>query len=397
VAFGLFGLVVAEVGTGVVAVAVIGLTFTQIRDSFVLTNSVIAVSCAVAGLLIGWQRPRNPVGWLLLAAGVLQGGTAGAAPFTTPGVAVPGPLRDVAAYAWPWSIALCLPLALLLFPDGRLPGRGWRFLLVVVTAESALFALEVGSDPAGGAWLTLPNHADLAWLWTVSEMVNGAVYLAAFAGLVLRYRRGDEQRRRQLLWLLGALLAMLAMLAIWAPVVGAGELVLVLLVIPLVPAAITVAVLRHQLLDIRLVFTQVVLYSLLSAGVVGVYLGLVALADAAARDQAPGGSVLATLLIALGFNPVRVRLQRVVDRTLYGDRTDPARAVSRLGERLSARAGSGPDDAVAVVAEALRLPYAALHIGGTERAATGVAGERLESFPLLYGGADVGELVVGVR
>ncbi|MBA3906640.1 MAG: two-component sensor histidine kinase, partial [Pseudonocardiales bacterium] len=331
VAFGVFGLVLAEVGTGVAAAVGAGLSFDQARDSFVITNSVIAVSCAVAGLLLGWQRPRNPVGWLLLAAGAFQAATVATAPFLGRqlGPGLPDPVArtvaTAASYSWPWSIALCLPLALLLFPDGTLPGRGWRFLVPVVVAEGALFALEVGAEPDSASvaapWLVLPNYADLAPLWTASEIVNGAVYLAAFVGLAVRYRRGDEQRRRQLLWLLLALLAMLVVLAIWAPAVGAGELVFVLLVIPLVPAAITIAVLRHQLLDIRLVFSRAVLYGLLSAAVIGAYLGLVALADVVQQSQGgAGGSVVATLVIALGFNPVRVRLQRVVDRRLYGDR-----------------------------------------------------------------------------
>ncbi len=407
VAFGLFGLVLAEVGTGVAVAVVAGLTFAQARDAFVVTNSVIAVSCAVAGLLLGWQRPRNPVGWLLLAAGVLQAGTVATAPFVAawppPGLSDPvaRTVATVSSYSWPWSIALCLPLALLLFPDGTLPGRRWRFLLTVVVAEGALFTIEAGAEPVPGqtaAWLVLPNYADLAPLWTVSEIVNGVVYLATFAGLVVRYRRADEQRRRQLLWLLLALLAMLVMLAIWAPAVGAGELVFVLLVIPLVPAAITIAVLRHQLLDIRLVFSRAVLYALLSAGVVGAYLGLVALADVVQRGLGgAGGSIVATLVIALGFNPVRVRLQRVVDRTLYGDRSDPVRAVSRLGERLSGGPGTGPADALDLVREALRLPYAALRTTGASEVTSGVAGERCESVALVYGGEEVGELVVGVR
>jgi two-component system NarL family sensor kinase len=104
-------------------------------------------------------------------------------------------------------------------------------------------------------------------------LVNGVVYLACLASLVVRYRRGDERLRRQLLWLALALLVMLLMFLVWVPAVEAGPLVLVLLVIPLVPAAITIAVLRYQLLDIRLVVSRAVLYGLLTAGVVGSYLG----------------------------------------------------------------------------------------------------------------------------
>jgi signal transduction histidine kinase len=238
----------------------------------------------------------------------------------------------------------------------------------------------------------------LSWLWTVSELVNGVVYLACLASLVVRYRRGDEMLRRQLLWLALALIAMLGPFVVWVPSVEAGPLVLILLVVPLVTVAITIAVLRYQLLDIRLVVSRALLYGLLTAGVVGSYLGLVAVADLVLRRGIGfGSSVLATLLIALGFNPARVRLQRLVDRALFGDRADPVRAVSRLGARLGSGPQADPVDGLTVVREALRLPYAALLTNGVERAAHGTPPELLETVPLDYRGERVGELVVGVR
>jgi two-component system, NarL family, sensor kinase len=94
---------------------------------------------------------------------------------------------------------------------------------------------------------------------------------------------------------------------------------------------------------------------------------------------------------------LRVRLQRLVDRALFGDRTDPVRAVSRLGERLGSNPQADPADGLTVVREALRLPYAALLTNGVERAADGTAPELLETVPLDYRGKRVGELVVGVR
>ena len=107
--------------------------------------------------------------------------------------------------------------------------------------------------------------------------------------------------------------------------------ILQLLAIALVPAAMTVAVLRHQLLDIRLVLSRTVLYVLLTALVAAAYLALVTVATRRAGARGLGSSgdaVLATLVVAIAFHPVRVRLQRVVDRALYGDRSDPVRALS---------------------------------------------------------------------
>ena len=271
-----------------------------------------------------------------------------------------------------------------------------------------LFVLNVGTEPGqvvGRAlrpWLVIHDHAALAPLWTASEILQLLVLVAAVVGLVVRYRRGDEQRRRQLLWLVLALVLTIVVLVPWG-LFDAGP-ILQLLAIALIPAAMTIAVLRHQLLDIRLVLSRTVLYVLLTVGVVGVYLTLVAVADVLLRREGglvasgPGTSVLATLVIAVGFNPVRVRLQRVVDRALYGDRADPVRALSRMGERL--RAGTEPDDVLVAVAEALRLPYVAVRRDGEVTAAHGtepMGPATTETLPLRYHGEDVGELVVGVR
>ncbi|MDN5749532.1 MAG: histidine kinase, partial [Pseudonocardia sp.] len=405
----LFGVVAVEVVTALAGAALAGFTVADVRDSFLLTNSAIALSFGVAGVLVAANRPRNPLGWLLLAAAALQGTTAATAPLLVAGGAGGWPepvlrtIGTVAAYGWPWSIGLCVPLALLVFPTGSLPGPRWRPVVAVAVLNSVVFVAANGAspegllgDPAARSWFYLPDHAALAPLWTATELVNLAVYLAALAGLVLRYRRGDDRLRRQLLWLVLALAAVLGVLLVWGPDPGApqGQVILVLLVIPLVPAAITVAVLRHQLLDIRLVFSRAVLYALLTAGVVGAHLGLVALADAVAR-AGTGSALVATLVVAAAFNPVRVRLQRVVDRALYGDRTDPVRLLARMGDGL--RGGADDDGVLTAVRDGLRLPYVAVRCDGVERPAIGVAPANLETVPLRYRDEVIGELVVGVR
>jgi len=263
--------------------------------------------------------------------------------------------------------------------------------------------LAAGADPAGFtttdehrfvAWLVLPAYEQLAPLWFTREVANLVVLVIAVIGLVIRYRRGDERRRRQLLWLVLALVVMIGVVVPWG-LFTAGP-VLQLLAIALVPAAMTIAVLRHQLLDIRLVLSRTVLYVVLTAGVIGAYLGLVTVADSLLR-QGPGTSILATLIVAVAFNPVRVRLQRVVDRALYGDRSDPVRALSRMGDQLSAGTDADSGDVLTAVCEALRLPYAALRRDGVDQAVHGTAPQLLEVIALTYRGDRVGELVVGAR
>jgi two-component system NarL family sensor kinase len=168
--------------------------------------------------------------------------------------------------------------------------------------------------------------------------------------------------------------------------------ILLLLAVPLIPLAATIAILRHQLFDIRLVVSRTVLYALLTAAVVGSYAGLVAVGDRILR--AAGAPVVATLAIALAFNPVRVWLQRVVDRAFFGQRGDPVRAASTVGERL---AGDDLGGVLDGVRDALRLPFAALRTDEEELAASGTPPEVIHSAPLRYRGERVGDLLVGVR
>jgi hypothetical protein len=111
--------------------------------------------------------PRNPVGWLLLAAAVFPAGTAAAAPVI--GGVQPPPLAPgwgfadlVAVYSWPLSIGLFLPLAPLLFPDGTLPSRRWWPLVVLVVVGGMVFVASAGGELPGA-------------LTTVGDLLNGAV------------------------------------------------------------------------------------------------------------------------------------------------------------------------------------------------------------------------------
>ncbi|HET7519858.1 MAG TPA: histidine kinase [Actinomycetes bacterium] len=111
-----------------------------------------------------------------------------------------------------------------------------------------------------------------------------------------------------------------------------------------------------------------------------------------------GGSLVATAVIAVSFAPARDRLQRWVDRRLYGERRDPVRAMARLGARL--RDAPGGDVLTAVlqtVCETLRLPSASLLVDNLEVAAYGRPGAASEQVPLEHEGHQVGVLLVSPR
>lgn len=404
-------LLVAALAEALVAVGAgtaSGMGWDRLSEALVASNVTIGLALASAGWLIAHHRPRHPVGWSLLVGGVCWG-------FTGAGTAVLGwavsrgwsgtpwqVLATVTNGAWTWSLALFVPLALALLPDGRLPGRRWRWLPGWLVLSGTTYTALAVADPLGGMpalvgarayRLVLPG---LDAISVVAQLAIAVGYVAAVTGLVLRYRRGGDVVRRQLLWLVLAMIAMVAAFGLEATL-RIDTFVLGILPILLVPLAITIAVLRHHLLDIRLVVSRSVLYALLSAGVVAGYLALVAALEAVVRSRS--APVLAALAVALAVNPARIRLQRGVQRAFYGARRDPVQAIEVVGARLG-HAGTAPGG-VAGVLEALcrvmRFPAAVITTDGTTVAGHGELPPVRHAIALRSGEAAVGELVVGMR
>ncbi|WUJ71033.1 histidine kinase [Kribbella soli] len=397
----LAGFVVAEVAVAVGYLLAIGWGWHEMVDSFMVTNGLMALTFGLCGAVIAWYRPSNPIGWLFLADGIGHATTPLAAAFAQyladsgASVAAQRVFVTISMAAWPWSIGLFLPLALLLFPTGRLLSPRWRWAAIGVVATSPLFVVEmVGSgDPVSPGlprgYLAIPSYDSLQPLWTAAELRNLVAILLAIVCLTIRYRRADETGRRQLLWLLLASVIAILFVTPWAFV--AGTPILVLLAIPLIPISVAVAIVRYQLLDIRLVISRALTWGLLSLVAIGIYAVLVALLDSLIASQV-GRSAAVTVFVALIIAPVLPRLQQLVDRALYGDRHDPARVASRVGEQLSA----GLPGVVAAIRSALRLPYAALTVDGEVIAVDGTPGA-VVPLELSYGGEVVASLDIGVR
>jgi two-component system NarL family sensor kinase len=399
------GLAVVEVGLAVAFIVAVGWSWGDALESFVVTNSVMGVAFAVCGAVIAWHRPSNPIGWLFVLDGLGHATTAAAAPIGEALANADAPLwvqRFVVtafSWAWPWSIALFLPVALLLFPDGRLPSRRWRPVLWAVVLTAPLFVVAQGAGARLGGqvegFFTISNYDDLTVLWVIAEVRTAAAIVLAVASLFVRYRRVGEVQRRQLLWLLLASVALLAGVLPWSFV--AGTPIAVLFAIPLIPVAVAVAIVRHQLFDIRLVVSRTMAFLLLSAIVVAAYAGLVALLDRLVA-RTLRNSALPAVIVALGASAALPRLQRMVERAMYGQRRNPAVVASRVGRELATDPDRGLAGVVAAVRGALRMPYAAIVSRGEVVAADGSAPDGgTGSVPLEYGGEAIGELLVGLR
>lgn len=384
-------------GSAVVAVALagaavgltlnVGWSFTEALNAYVVSNLVIGLPFALCGAFIAWHRPRHPVGWLYAAGGSAQLVTAFAAPLAqqlassgAPHVAVRAAIT-VCSWAWPLHIGIVLPLSLLLLPDGHLPSRAWRPVAWAVALTAPLFVVEVGTTsgpPSSGLptpWGTLPHSGGWSVLWTVSEARWALSVLVGVAALVARYRSGDDALRQQLLWLLAAAMTVLVAVTPWALV--SGTPIAVLFAIPLLPIAITVAIVRHGLLDVRIVLARGLSYVLLSALVLSGYVLLVLTLS----------GVVSALLVALLAFPLRARLQHVAERIVYGDR-DPLDLASRVGERLIDLPGSLDE-----IRQALRLTFVGICLGDELVAHAGSRPAHVERRTL----RDGAELLVGPR
>ncbi|MFL6173727.1 MAG: sensor histidine kinase [Marmoricola sp.] len=400
-------LALCEVLGAVVVALVARMSFSESLNGYVVSNGLMGFSFAACGGVIAWHQTRNAVGWLFLGDGLGHATGALAVPITQlvhdhgGSVAVQRIGSDVLMWSWPWSIGLFLPLALLLVPDGRPASPAWRPAAWAVGLTAPLFVAEIGlgPDPVLHGWhrgyLTWTGYHDLDALWTISELRTSASILLAVVCLVLRFRRGDELRRRQLLWLVLAAIVVIAAVVPWSFV--SGTPILVLFAIPLIPIAITVGIVRAQLLDIRLVVSRALAWLLLSLLALLGYALLVGALETFVTARL-GRSALVTVLVALGLAPLLPRLQRRVDRWMYGDRGDPALVASRVGEQLLTGDGSGGlSGVVGAVREALRLPYVAV-LGGTEIVAdAGEPSSPTATVTLTFSGEEVGALVVGLR
>ncbi len=398
VATTLLAAVLAEALVAVAAGALSGLSPARLAALLVPSNVVLGLSLGLAGWPIAVHRPANRVGWLLLGGGITYASTGAGLPLlacvANAGGAQHAGWRLVATVVsggWVWAVAFFLPLALLCFPDGRLPGRRWRGLVVLIALAAPLaFAAGVMSGLSGeagvpGYLVAVPAGEPVA---AIGFGALPVVYLGALAALIVRFRRGDEGTRRQLLWVLLALLVVAVVFAL-DPLLP--DSLLSILPIGLIPLAVVVAILRHGLLDIRLVFSRSLLYVLLTGAAVGTYVAIVAGLGQVLTTSAVAPSVAATVLVAVAFHPARVWLQRRIDRIVYGTRGDPVRAVAEVGAHLG---GDGLDDVLAALCRTLRLPSVSIVSGGAVVARHGEQPETTAVVPL---SPHPGRLVVGLR
>lgn len=339
-------------------------------------NGVVSLVLLVPGALLSVGRPSNAIGWLLLTASLTMALSAAGLEYLVFGV-LGGPAPGHIAIGWVvdslYTVSmLTQPLVLLLFPDGRLISRRARPVLVLplISFATGAFSTLFASDPDGvdvqGHRLYNPARGIFpAWAADIAGSVSWLTFMLSIVSavvlLVLRYRRASAEVRLQMRWV------------VWAGTISAAELVTEFIpgnqisqytgpvAAALISLAVCVAILHHRLFDIDVVINRTVVYALLSAIVFGLYIAVMVAADRIFHQPAQlGPGLVAAAVIALAFGPLRSLLQAGVNRVMYGDRDDPYRVISRLGQRLEDARADELDVVVQTLTQVLKLPYAAV-------------------------------------
>ena len=316
-------------------------------------SGVWAVGFGLVGALLTRRRPGHPVGWIFAAAGMLA--AVDFASFEYALAAVVGH-RDLPAgeyvgwlQLWIWVpfVALITVYLPLLFPDGRLPGPRWRLASWAaagcgVTAASglaiapgAVINLRALRNPFGVPPAAVPDTAIAVGL---AGLLGCAV--VAVWSLLVRARRGTPVERQQIKWLAyaGCLVAatlvpstVLSLSTGTAARIAEGALMIAIVT---VPAAVAVAALKYRLYEIDRIISRTLAYVVVTGLMAGVYAGLVLLATRVLGVTTPPAVAAATLAAAALFNPLRHRVQRVVDRRFNRARYDADKTVAAFASRL---------------------------------------------------------------
>jgi hypothetical protein len=392
-------------GTALIALLAAGLALTLLAACGVLLlltrdwrqavygggGTVAALACLAVGLLVAQRQPGSPIGWLLLGWALVVPVTGIALLYSVLDYrdhhdTLPfGPAALLTEPA-PFLIAVVSALAVLLFPDGRLPSRRWRPVLWIFLAAGGIYlacqftgqALAIGRRPLrigpDGVPLRGPDQA-LVSAWAAGRALNDLGWIAA--GLILAcwlvflgrqaasYREAVGDRRQQLKWLLAGAACCVVATAITfftgGHTSGAAQAVQdgADLGAAALPAGIGVGIVRYRLYNVGRIISRTLAYAIVTGLLVGVYAALVLLASLVLPSSSPVAVAGSTLAVAALFQPLRRRVQRAVDRRFNRSRYDNDRIVAAFAARLQDATDLGVirDDLARTVNGALEPTY----------------------------------------
>ncbi|MGH2573273.1 MAG: sensor histidine kinase, partial [Actinomycetota bacterium] len=347
--------------------AILPLTAQPDAEDWLLTPVFVAGvgACATVGALVASRRPRNPIGWLFCAIGLLAALSGLGDEYVTRGLSNPGSLPGTTFLAWllGWVYVpglASVPMVFLLFPSGRVPTRRWRPVAWVIVGATFIAAVSFVLMPrdlarnyqGGQRPLLNPTGVDaLGSLLDKTALVGGLTLLGgallAVVALIVRFRKTRGEERQQVRWLAYVAATAAGMfvgsaLSEWvgpyegSPIGDAFFIGFVLSLFVGVPAASGVAILKYRLYDLDIVIKKTVVFAVLAGLVTLVYIGVVVGIGALVGSR--GNTALtfaAAAIVAVAFQPARSRARHLADRLVYGKRATPYEVLSDFAGRMA--------------------------------------------------------------
>jgi hypothetical protein len=337
--------------TVVLIACAVALAFLNRSDEASVIFPLGLMVSAMVGGLIASRRPENPVGWFFLGSAGCFAITEVAAEYATYGL--PGAWVMAWLLSWLWVPALILLLCFvpLYFPDGRLVSPRWRWVVGLALFFSVTIAVFSALSPGEIQEEGIANPLGIEALRPVFELLEIpmlALYFtllfASAASLVVRFRRSGSVERQQIKWLAFAALAIPVWFLTNSPIEAVSrtlfDIMDALIFSALIPVTAGVAILRYRLYDIDVVINRTLVYGSLTALLVAIYLGGVAATQAIFRtltdqqQQPQLAIVVSTLIIAALFNPLRRRIQTLIDRRFYRSKYDARKTLEAFSATL---------------------------------------------------------------
>ena len=347
-------------------VAVIGLIVVYDLDFFGPVGGPWLVSIgsfAIPGAVIGWKRPGHVIALIFLVMGIVTPFANGLMALALgPLAGQPMELRTLLGALSLAATTTLMPLvllALVLFPNGRLPSRRWRWLpwlvgFAALVGGPAAFAAGGWGGDVNQTWIGPPFGGDLLGIAAVLSplffFLLSILMVSSPLALVLRYRSGDAVTRQQLKWLaLAALVIML--IVVWtiateravATTIGSMSEIVVSLGFAFVPVSVAIAIVRHGLYDIDVVLSRTIVFVTLAAFITGLYaVTVVGIGTLIGDPTNLALTIGTTALVAVLFEPVRARVQQWANRAVYGRRATPYEILTSIVDDLPT--GSAAED-----------------------------------------------------
>jgi hypothetical protein len=348
---------------GVLATLVLAAEVPLSRRAHVSVVSIVAnpfpIAFLVVGVLVARTRPRNPIGWILLAAAgliVVQGAAAlySVIDYRNHGGLPGGPVAVLLEPSWAPAIVL-FAVAIQLFPDGHLALRRARWFLWTFGAVAAAWVVGAYGLAAvavighsvhvtpGGDLVQVDNPTGSAAWWKYVQIVFfplfGVNLVLWLASQVPVWRHSTGVRREQLKCLMagatiavvggGLTISLSGKPGVLGLVANAGAIGLAAL-----PVSVGIGITRYRLYEVDRLISRTLSYAILTALLVGIFVGIVVLTSTVLPLASQVGVTASTLAAAALFNPLRLRVQRLVDRRFNRARYDADATVAVFTARL---------------------------------------------------------------